>query len=132
MFEGRPDAASPSGAGNRHDQIARSCVAALVVLWVVVALSGLRTGLSGRPVDTADAPPGTVNPNSAPWYELALLPRIGESTARAVVACRDARMRDGIGPAFAGPTDLTEVRGVGPRTVARLANELRFSDEPGQ
>jgi len=94
----------------------------------MVFASGLRAGWSGRIVATADAPPGTVNPNSAPWYELALLPRIGESTARAMVACRDARMRDRVGPSFVGPTDLTEVRGIGPRTVERLAKELRFSD----
>lgn len=128
MLDGSLKAAQPSHTSNRHDQTARSCIVVLALLWVVVFLSGLRTGLGGRHVATADAPPGTVNPNSAAWYELALLPRIGESKARAVVTCRDARMRDGVGPSFAGPTDLTEVRGIGPKTVERMAKELRFDD----
>lgn len=128
MIESSPDVASPSCTSMRHDQTSRSCVVVLALLWAVVVVSGLRTGLSGRRVATADAPPGAVNPNSAPWYELALLPRVGEAKARAVVRCRDARMRDGIGPAFARPVDLTEVRGIGPKTVERMAKELRFDD----
>ena len=94
----------------------------------MVVLCSLPNGSGVRRVATADAPPGTVNPNSAPWYELALLPRIGESKARAMVTCRDGRMRDGVGPSFTGPTDLTEVRGIGPKTVERITKELRFDD----
>ncbi len=128
MLDGNPEATPPSCTSHRHDQTARSCIVVLALLWAVVFLTGLRTGLSGRRVATADTPHGTVNPNSAAWYELALLPRIGESKARAVVTCRDARMLDGRGPSFAGPTDMTEVRGIGPKTVERIAKELRFDD----
>ncbi len=128
MIESSPDAASPSCTNNRHDQTARACVVVLALLWAVVAANGLRAGSSGRHVATADAPSGTVNPNSAAWYELTLLPRIGESKARALVRCRAARMSDGIGPSFARPTDLTEARGIGPKTVERMARELRFDD----
>ncbi len=128
MIERSPDVASPSCTSMRHDQTARSCVVILALLWGVIAVSGLRTGLSGRRVASADVPPGAVNPNGAPWYELALLPRVGESKARAVVRCRDARARDGIAPSFAGPADLIEVRGIGPKTVERIAKELRFDE----
>lgn len=128
MLDGNPEATPPSCTSHRHDQTARSCIVVLALLWAVVFLTGLRTGLSELRVATADTPPGTVNPNNAAWYELALLPRIGESKARAVVRCRDARTRDGIAPSFAGPADLTEVRGIGPKTVARIAKELRFDE----
>ena len=82
-----------------------------------------------RPVHS---PPArcAINPNLAPWWELAVLPRIGENTARRVVSFREGARSsapDGpAGPVFCRAADLTAVRGIGPRTVARVARYLRF------
>jgi len=53
--------------------------------------------------------------NSATWREIALLPGVGEATARAVVADREAK-----GP-FTSVDDLTRVAGIGEKTVAGIA-----------
>ena len=59
-------------------------------------------------------PPRIVSINHAAQAELESLPHIGPKTAAAIIAHRQAR-----GP-FAAVDDLTAVRGIGPRTVARL------------
>jgi competence protein ComEA len=68
-----------------------------------------------------------INPNTAPWWELTALPRIGEVTARAIVAHRKAAATaPSATPAFTRAEDLAAVRGIGPKTVARIAPHLRF------
>lgn len=71
----------------------------------------------------------TVNPNLAPWHELTVLPRVGETIAREIVRHResvaqrkDARAQD----SFSSAADLDDVRGIGPITVQRIAPYLRF------
>ena len=70
-----------------------------------------------------------VDPNVAPWFELTVLPRIGETTARTIVRYR-ASVRDStaIDPsrAFSNAGDLARVRGIGPITVHRIAPYLQF------
>jgi len=72
-----------------------------------------------------------VNPNTAPWWELAVLPQVGEVTARRIVAHRVAA-GSAPGPkakrerVFAAPADLERVHGVGPKTVRRAAPYLAF------
>lgn len=73
-------------------------------------------------------PSGTINPNQAPWYELALLPRIGETKARAIVAYRRDADDHGSDIVFRTADDLTHVSGIGPHTVTRLLRELHFPD----
>lgn len=65
---------------------------------------------------TADAqpPPFRVNVNTAPWFELSVLPGVGEVRAQAIV-----RHRDRHGP-FASPEDLLAVDGLGPVTIDRI------------
>jgi DNA uptake protein ComE-like DNA-binding protein len=71
-----------------------------------------------------------VDPNVAPWWELAALPEIGESTARAIEAFRvEARSRGAKEPVFARPSDLDLVHGIGPKTLSRIAPYLRFDSE---
>jgi len=100
----------------------------------------------------AAAPPPArhcVDANVAPWWELALLPRLGVATARNVAAYRDEwRVRNEMsrGPAegvagvgeedpgrqdraiFRSAADLTKVRGIGPQTVQRIRSHLCASD----
>jgi competence ComEA-like helix-hairpin-helix protein len=61
-----------------------------------------------------------IDPNSAPQEDLELLPGIGPSLARAVIAEREEN-----GP-FVSAADLERVPGIGPRTVQRFSSHLRF------
>ena len=68
-----------------------------------------------EPVRPAHAPPKRVNINTATQAELELLPGIGPSMAKAILDHRRAQ-----GP-FRSIADLDKVRGIGPRTLERLA-----------
>jgi len=95
-------------------------VAALILLGVgaLVANWTYRGGLHAGVVEIDSASPlpltWQVDVNSADWLELSVLPDVGDQLAREIV---ENRRR--FGP-FLSPTDLRRVRGVGPRTVARI------------
>lgn len=72
----------------------------------------------------ATAGPAPVDPNRAGRVEWDRLPGIGPRTAGAILAHRDAH-----GP-FRVPEDLLAVRGIGPRTLERLAPWLAWSVPP--
>ena len=96
----------------------------VAALLLVIALAGLgvygvwQGRLRGRIIDIDDAPPVEiafqVDINSAPWPELALLPRIGETLAKRIIEDREAN-----GP-FRDLDDLQRVRGIGPRTLEEM------------
>ncbi|UCG15716.1 MAG: helix-hairpin-helix domain-containing protein [Phycisphaerales bacterium] len=72
-----------------------------------------------------------VNPNTAPWWELTVLPRVGEVTAKRIVAHREAAnsapaAQARRGRVFAAPADLERVHGIGPKTARRAAPYLTF------
>lgn len=73
----------------------------------------------------ASSGPGTIDPNSAGRAEWDRLPGIGPVTAIAIV-----ERRTSAGP-FRGPADLLAVRGIGPRTVDRLAPYLDWGGTTG-
>lgn len=104
---------------------------------LVVALGWLATGLGwwwqggfvGKLVDIDRAGPldyrFAVDVNRADWPELAQLPEIGETLARAIVASRERE-----GP-FCRADDLLRVRGIGRRTLERMRPYLaRLPDDP--
>ena len=103
----------------------------LVILWAVAGVAGLRAG-EPRASSVYVAPPrDTIDPNTASWWELTVLPRIGESTARRIVEYREARPpadTEAASGAFQRAADLERVRGIGPKTVQRIAPYLRFPD----
>ena len=88
--------------------------------------------------DLADEVDQRIDPNVAGWAELTSLPRIGEVTAKRIVAYREAHQASGTadraasGPpiVFSCPEDLEAVHGIGPKTVARIAPYLVFSGSP--
>jgi len=103
----------------------------LVILLCPVMVVGLWRAwpTSGHP----PLPPAraSINPNTAPWYELTTLPGIGPEGARAVVAYREGVAPTPGGPAkpvFLRPADLDAVPGIGPKTLADLAGEVHFGD----
>ena len=74
-----------------------------------------------------------LNPNLAPWWELTVLPEIGPALARQIVDYRETQ-RAGTRAffpeiVFRSADDLEGVRGIGPKTVARLIPHLRFDND---
>lgn len=101
-------------------------VSSLIVLALVLAITALRSS-----VVTATAGPlppalATINPNTAPWWELMVLPDIGEATARMIVEYRDGDA--GRRLVFQKPADLEAVPGIGPKTIQHIAPYLHFDD----
>lgn len=66
----------------------------------------------------------SVEINSATWVEWLQLPAIGEAMARRIVEDRQQR-----GP-FGSIEDVARVRGIGPKTLARIRPFLRLDPEP--
>lgn len=100
---------------------ARRTLAAL--LGVLLASSGVWTA-DPSPKSLADDTPLALrlDPNQASAAELQLLPRIGPALSERIVAYRESVSA----PAFRTAGDLEHVRGIGPKTSARLAPHLRF------
>lgn len=84
------------------------------------------------PAATDPAPPpptrASIDPNRAPWWELTVLPQIGETLANEIIryrkASRDYPSGSDGGPVFRRAADLAKVRGIGPKTVQRIAPHL--------
>lgn len=62
--------------------------------------------------------------NSDPWWKLASLPNIGMVKAKRIVTFRT---RCSERPAFVTADDLQRVRGIGPKTTARIAPLLEVT-----
>jgi competence protein ComEA len=69
-----------------------------------------------------------IDPNTANWAELASLPGIGEVLAKRIVEYRQAQPGKASKAVFRRPEDLEAVRGIGPKTVAKLAKHLKFPE----
>ena len=92
--------------------------------WLVLAVAGMTYWCGEHPwnsrglVDIDQAPriplEFQLDINRAGWQELTLLPRIGEALSQRIVESRERE-----GP-FRRPEDLLRVRGIGPKTLARL------------
>lgn len=80
--------------------------------------------LAAEPEEPAvTGPPPILNPNTCPADSLVLLPGIGPALADRIVAARAGGLH------FACARDLQVVRGIGPRTAARLSPYLEFPDK---
>jgi hypothetical protein len=108
-----------------------------VVAAVLLAL--IATWAGARSLDRFDARTplpqidSKIDVNRAPWWELTLLPGIGEGKAKALVEFRAVqRAKNGWDEdqsVFRSPEDLQQVHGIGPKTVERMAPFVRF-DSP--
>jgi DNA uptake protein ComE-like DNA-binding protein len=101
----------------------------LIVIVGVIAIAPIVSVLTPRQEATKRRAASTIDPNQAPWWELTALPRIGETTARKVIAERlqGKNMVEGRS-VFRSPADLQRVRGIGPKTVQRIAPFLHFQE----
>ncbi|HNQ23924.1 MAG TPA: helix-hairpin-helix domain-containing protein [Phycisphaerae bacterium] len=88
----------------------------------------------------SDVPPpllvparSTIDPNVAPWWELAALPGLGPGRAHAIVDYRTAQVSLVFSapppPAFTCPQDLTKVAGIGEVTANRVVRYLHFPSD---
>ncbi len=113
------------------DQPVRSAntVALMVVLWLAIVVVALWAPVDGResPLPAART---CIDPNTAPWWELSLLPRVGYATAQAVIDHRASLAADERKPgaAFKTANDLQVVRGIGPKTAQRIRPFLCLPD----
>lgn len=80
-----------------------------------------------------------IDPNVAAWWELTIIPGIGEVTAKKIVEYREAHrnQRDqdsgtqgGRLDVFQRPADLQRIKGIGPKTAARIEPYLTFGALP--
>lgn len=94
----------------------------------------------GRWVGIPRAAPGLENakplldPNSAAWWELALLPEVGAGLAQAITTYRAAaasQLPSSAIPVFAAPVDLEAVPGIGPATRQAVSPYLAFPQGSG-
>lgn len=94
-----------------------ACLGAIGAYWLA------RGGAGGRLIELERAERQsaafTVDVNRADWPELSQLPGIGEALARRIVESREAE-----GP-YADLDRLERVRGIGPKTLARIKPYLR-------
>lgn len=95
-------------------------------------------GVRGRPIENPKVAEFSTNsesaairgidPESATWAELALLPGLGESAATKIVAYRETwHARQPSSRIFGSPQDLQKVSGIGDKTVRRIRSFLRFT-----
>ncbi|HUU08915.1 MAG TPA: helix-hairpin-helix domain-containing protein [Phycisphaerae bacterium] len=100
----------------RGEQLVLVILALAVVAGVAYrAIDYLRLGQEPLEVIPAAPPTYQIDVNSADWVLLALMPGLGESLAKRIVAEREQR-----GGRFAAVDDLKAVRGIGDKTLARL------------
>ena len=72
-----------------------------------------------------------IDPNTATWQELAVLPQIGEKRAKEIIAYREAFVAGKPdAAAFTRPQDLMAVKGIGPAMVETLRPHLTFPSPP--
>ncbi|MDZ4782800.1 MAG: helix-hairpin-helix domain-containing protein [Planctomycetia bacterium] len=103
----------------------QATTAALVV--AALALMALywwrQGGWQGRMIDVERLPSRSatfqVDVNTAPWTELSQVPEIGETLAQRIVEYRTQH-----GP-FRSPAELSNVPGIGPRTLERMLPALQ-------
>ena len=95
---------------------------AVVLTLILGVLVGVRYWLFQPPARSPVPVSAAVNPNTAGIQELAALPGIGETRARALVAYREAH-----GP-LTRVEDLDPIPGFGPLTLKRLAPHITFGE----
>jgi len=119
-----------------------------VLLMPIMGLTLFRTATT-EPLAQRDSGPRErsastlpINPNTALWWELTVIPGVGEVTAKRIVEFREARRlagRTAEGPpagasdVFGCAADLQQIKGIGPKTVQRMEPFLTFErPSPGR
>jgi competence ComEA-like helix-hairpin-helix protein len=101
-------------------------IVAGVLISVCLATSGFWHGQQEIDIELD----GKINPNTASVSSLARLPGIGITRASAIVEYREDFSKKNNGrAAFDKPADMQKVKGIGPVTVEKIGQWLKF-DKP--
>ncbi|MEM1331193.1 MAG: helix-hairpin-helix domain-containing protein [Planctomycetota bacterium] len=103
--------------------MAPSTVGPAIAVFVLALIVSLASAIGSR--DPGSASARTLNVNAATASELSMLPGVGP-----VLAARIIEKRESEGP-FRAFIDLDEVRGIGPRTLARIEPYVAFGEGAG-
>lgn len=106
----------------------------VVLLVCFIAYIGIRQGVDRAYVSNpqpdvsplADRLADRIDPNTADWTSLAVLPGLGEKRAKEIIAFRDRRRAAGEQQPFQRPADLGKIKGIGPSLVKQLEPYLLF------
>jgi DNA uptake protein ComE-like DNA-binding protein len=113
----------------RHRGVLAGFVLVLSIV-LVVRLYVDRAYISDpQPIQSArhDELADRIDPNIAPWRELAVLPQLGEKRAKEIVAYRERYVADHPGGvAFKRAADLNAIKGIGAATLETLRPHLMF------
>ncbi|NIA07098.1 MAG: hypothetical protein GWP14_05605 [Actinobacteria bacterium] len=128
---GNSDFDDLSWGWTRANIIACTALALLVLVLIIWQWSGRRhyigvdIPVEQRLVQRAEA---TIDPNTASAAELMTMPRIGPGLAERIVAYRREykAQHSPEAVAFTSLSDLQNVKGIGPKTAAKLAPYLSF------
>ncbi|MCC7292695.1 MAG: hypothetical protein IT449_11610 [Phycisphaerales bacterium] len=104
---------------------------AILALPLAARLPRLLIDFGARPARQATGI--RLNPNSAAWWELALLPEIGTGLAQAIKTYREGASGELAIPSadvFSQPADLDAVPGIGPATSSAITAYLAFPGSP--
>ncbi len=71
--------------------------------------------------------PERINPNTASVASLVRLPGIGKARAMDIIHFRQATAVDGT--VFNAPSDMQQIRGIGPKTAEKISPWLTFKDD---
>jgi competence protein ComEA len=108
-----------------HHRAAALVLAVVATLALARAAPPPRVVLPPQPARVVAPTPtptqGSIDPNEADTRTLETLPGVGPAIARRIVAARAGGRR------FRRAEELTRVRGIGARTVERIAPYLRFA-----
>jgi competence protein ComEA len=140
-----PSNPDPDYRGNPESRaIRRNLRLAAAVCAIGIFVLTLLSLIDESPIETRTLEPHTrqsdqllggvaigVDPNTATWAELALLPGLGESVAKRIIAYRNERQANGRWPIFRRPEDLLPVKGIGEKTLNRMRHLLRFEATDG-
>jgi hypothetical protein len=103
----------------------RGCILTLgVALLAVAMMLGRLYVVHRRPI--LDVNPLRINPNTASQASLVRLSGIGRARALDIIHYRQSHAQEG--PVFRSPQDLEQIRGIGPKTSAKLSPWLTFDD----
>lgn len=104
----------------------------LVVCWILVAGCLVLVPFKLRGNKEESSTELRIDPNTAPWWELTVIPDVGPTLARGIVEHREQQRNHGAAwerRVFRKLQDLDGVKGVGPRRLERMEPYLHFPDE---
>jgi competence ComEA-like helix-hairpin-helix protein len=119
-----------------HQPRTRTTLPAIILMFATALVLTRRTSSVAVP-DAAIAETNqrhvrtTIDPNTATAAELTTLPGIGPKRAADIIALRKELSADtDTHQPFRSADDLELVKGIGPKTVAKLGPYLRFNNQP--